>query len=386
MTDGCGAGVAGACAPIAGGRRRRLGRLGALSALLAACLPLAPVAAHAQYHHMLSTITLDASTGNVLSQDNPDLQRYPASLTKLMTLYLTFKALKAGQISLDTAVPVSIHAASMEPSKLGLVPGSYFTVQQAVLGLVTKSANDAACALGELLGGGDEDAFADLMTRQAHALGMNATTFRNASGLPDPEQVTTARDLALLTRHLLIDFPDQYHWFSVPSFVFRGRMVMNHDPMLRIYPGADGLKTGYTLEAGRNLVTSAVRGNVRLVGVVLGAWSNTQRSNVMASLLDDGFRQEGVPVDAAPRIDTPDDSDELLAAAAASHHRSSYAARHAGRKSHPPAAGVALASAHGANRRGSKLRGASVHLVVAKPAAAHATSHAKHAKSPRHRA
>ncbi|ACI52636.1 Serine-type D-Ala-D-Ala carboxypeptidase [Gluconacetobacter diazotrophicus PA1 5] len=250
--------------------------------------------AHAQYVGQISSIVMDARTGAILSQSNPDLQRFPASLTKLMTLYLAFKALHAGQITLDQSVPVSAHSASMEPSKLGLMPGSYLTVEQAVLGLVTKSANDAACALGELMGGGDEGRFADLMTRQARALGMTRTTFRNASGLPNDEQVTSARDLALLTRQIITEFPDYYHYFSVPAFYFHGRQVPNHDPMLRIYPGADGLKTGYTTDAGRNLVTSAIRENVRLIGVVLGARTNPQRSAVMASILDDGFRQEGV--------------------------------------------------------------------------------------------
>ncbi len=272
------------------------------SALLAGAIGvlLAPSVAHAQYVGQLSTFVMDANTGAVLEQGNPDLQRYPASLTKLMTLYLAFDALRQNHISLDQAVPVSSHAASMEPSKLDLVPGSYLTVEQAVLGLVTKSANDAACALGELLAQGDEQQFAQMMTQKARSLGMSNTTFRNASGLPDAEQVSTARDFATLTRHLIQDFPEQYHYFSVPAFMFHGREVMNHDPMLQIYPGADGLKTGYTVDAGRNLVTSAVRGNVRLIGVVLGARSNPQRSAVMAELLDQGFQQEGVPVMARP--------------------------------------------------------------------------------------
>jgi len=263
---------------------------------MSAVAVLAPATAHAQYRGQLSTFVMDASTGAVLQQGNPDLQRYPASLTKLMTLYLTFEALKENRISLDQAVPVSIHAASMEPSKLGLVPGTYLTVEQGILGLVTKSANDAACALGELLAGGDEQRFAQMMTQKARSLGMSSTTFRNASGLPDSEQVSTARDFATLTRHLIQDFPDEYHYFSVPAFMFHGREVPNHDPMLRIYPGADGLKTGYTVEAGLNLVTSAIRGNVRLIGVVLGARTSGQRSAVMADLLDQGFQQEGVPL------------------------------------------------------------------------------------------
>ena len=259
-------------------------------------LAVLPVAAHAQYRGQLSTIVMDANSGAVLQQANPDLQRFPASLTKLMTLYLAFDALRQNRISLDQAVPVSEHAASMEPSKLDLAPGSYLTVEQAVLGLVTKSANDAACALGEMLAQGDEQQFAQMMTQKARSLGMSSTTFRNASGLPDAEQVSTARDFALLARHLIQDFPEQYHYFSVPAFMFHGREVPNHDPMLRIYPGADGLKTGYTVDAGLNLVTSAVRGNVRLIGVVLGARTSAQRSGVMAGLLDQAFLQEGVPL------------------------------------------------------------------------------------------
>ena len=262
---------------------------------------LGPSLARAQYPGQLSTFVMDAGSGAVLQQTNPDLQRYPASLTKLMTLYLAFDALRQNHISLDQSVPVSAHAASMEPSKLDLVPGTYLTVEQAILGLVTKSANDAACALGELLAGGDEQQFAQMMTQKARSLGMTNTTFRNASGLPDEQQVSTARDFATLTRHLIQDFPEQYHYFAVPAFVFHGREVMNHDPMLQIYPGADGLKTGYTADAGRNLVTSAVRGNVRLIGVVLGASSNPQRSAVMTALLDQGFQQEGVPVMVRPQ-------------------------------------------------------------------------------------
>ncbi len=256
--------------------------------------------AHAQYAGQISSIVMDANTGTVLSQTDPDLRRYPASLTKLMTLYMTFNALRAGAISLNQAVPVSIHASTMEPSKLGLVPGSRLTVEQAILALVTKSANDAACALGELIGGGSEPQFATMMTQQAHALGMSKTLFRNASGLPDPDQMTTARDLATLGRRLIADFPEYYHYFATPAFRFHGRYIPNHNPMLKVYAGADGMKTGYTQEAGRNLVTSALRDNVRLVGVVMGASSNTQRSLVMANQLDHGFDAEGVAPVARP--------------------------------------------------------------------------------------
>jgi D-alanyl-D-alanine carboxypeptidase len=168
------------------------------------------------------------------------------------------------------------------------------TVEEAILGLVTKSANDAAAALGELLGG-EEDRFAQMMTLRARALGMSRTTFTNASGLPDPDAWTTARDLAILARHLQTDFPGYYPYFSTPSFTFRNRVIFNHDRMLQSYPGADGMKTGYTEASGHNLVTSAVHSGVRLIGVVLGAGSNPERDAHMAMLLDQGFEQMDVP-------------------------------------------------------------------------------------------
>ena len=241
-----------------------------------------------------SSIVVDAATGNILSAVAPDEPRYPASLTKIMTIYMLFEALRDRRVSLDQQLPVSDHAASMSPSKLGLRPGSFVTVEQGLLGLVTKSANDAAAALGELLGG-DEDRFADMMTLRARALGMTHTTFRNASGLPDWDQMSTARDLAVLSRHVVQDFPMYYRYFSVPSFVFRGRTVMNHDSMLQTYPGADGLKTGWIEASGHNLVTSALRGNTRLIGVVLGAGSNGERDNQMSAALDQGFDRLGAP-------------------------------------------------------------------------------------------
>ncbi|HET6306137.1 MAG TPA: D-alanyl-D-alanine carboxypeptidase [Rhodopila sp.] len=248
-----------------------------------------------------SSIVIDESNGNVLEEVNADQPRHPASLTKMMTLYMTFEALRDHRIALDTLVPVSPHAASMEPTKLGVVPGSRLTVEQAILGLVTKSANDAASALGELLGG-SEDRFAQMMTLRARALGMSHSTFTNASGLPDPDQWTTARDLAILSRHLIADFPNDYHYFSTPSFAWHRQIIPNHDTMLRIYPGADGLKTGYTDASGHNLATSALRGGVRLVGVVMGAGSNGERDIHMAALLDRGFEQMDVPVVRRPML------------------------------------------------------------------------------------
>lgn len=271
-----------------------------VAVLLAALMVALPNAAQAQIGSArYSSIVVDAATGEVLEAANPDAPRHPASLTKMMTLYMAFEALRDRRIMLSTLVPVSAHAASMEPSKLGLMPGTRMTVDQAILGLVTKSANDAASALGELLGG-TEDRFAQMMTLRARALGMNHTTLMNASGLPDPDQWTTARDLAQLARHLVSDFPDYYQYFSTPSFVWQRRVIYNHDHMLQSYPGADGLKTGYTDASGHNLVTSAVRGGVRLIGVVLGAGSNGERDVHMAALLDQGFGQMDVPIGRRP--------------------------------------------------------------------------------------
>ena len=258
-------------------------------------------AAHAQVgSDRYASFVIDAASGQVLEAASADEPRYPASLTKMMTIYMLFEALRDRRVTLDQLVPVSLHAASMSPSKLGLLPSTTITVEQALLGLVTKSANDAAAALGELLGG-DEERFAPMMPLRARALGMSRTTFRNASGWPDPDQMTTARDLALLARHLIQDFPAEYHYFSVPSFMFHGRLIPNHDRMLQTYPGADGLKTGYIDASGCNLVTSAVRGDVRLIGVVMGASNGYERDTHMAALLDAGFERMGVPVSHEPR-------------------------------------------------------------------------------------
>jgi D-alanyl-D-alanine carboxypeptidase len=263
--------------------------------MLVLTLALAPRAFAQIGSARYSSIIVDARTGNLLSSVNPDELRHPASLTKMMTLYMLFEALRDRRVSLTQLVPISAHAASMAPTKLGLMPGTRLTVQEAILGLVTKSANDAAAALGELMGG-SEDRFAQMMTLRARALGMSRTTFRNASGLPDPDQTTTARDLAVLARRLIADFPSYYGYFSTPSFTYHRRVIYNHDHLLESYPGADGLKTGYTGASGYNLATSATRGGIRLVGVVLGAKSGGERDLHMAALLDQGFEQMDVPI------------------------------------------------------------------------------------------
>ena len=227
-------------------------------------------------------------SGRELLSDQPDELRHPASLTKLMTLYLTFSALDSGRLSLGDSLAVSINALNAPPTKMGMVPGGSVIVRDAVMGLVTRSANDAAIVLAEALGG-SEESFAQQMTAKARQLGMSSTVFRNASGLPNNEQVTTARDMARLASALLRDFPHYYPVFSVQSYPYRGRSLENHNRMLASYAGADGLKTGYTNASGFNLVMSAMRDNRRLIGVVMGGNSAFQRDRLMADLMDRGF-------------------------------------------------------------------------------------------------
>ena len=237
----------------------------------------------------VSSIVIDAATGRVLEENGADVPRYPASLTKLMTLDLTFQALRAGKMTLDTVIPVSEHAASVEPVKLGMPAGATLTVQQAILAMTTMSANDAATALGEYLGGGSEARAAQMMTLRAHALGMAQTEFYNASGLPNPNQVTTARDLSILARDLVVNFPEDQQFFEARSFDFNGRIIPNIDGMLKLYPGATGMKTGYTDLARHNVVTSAVRDGHVLIGVTLHEPSWGVGYTHMASLLNAGF-------------------------------------------------------------------------------------------------
>ena len=237
----------------------------------------------------LASILIDANDGRILESASADLPRYPASLTKMMTLYLTFEALDDGRVTLDQPLTVSARAAAQAPTKLGLRAGQTIQLESALLGLVTKSANDAAMVLAENLAGTEEN-FALRMTGKAHALGMTQTVFRNASGLPDPDQVTTARDMSTLALSLLHHYPHYYHYFSVKEFYYSGRPIANHNRLLGVYDGVDGIKTGYTRAAGFNLVASAQRGERRLVGVVLGAPTSRVRNAMMADLFDQAFR------------------------------------------------------------------------------------------------
>jgi D-alanyl-D-alanine carboxypeptidase len=246
----------------------------------------APGAAYVAPVH--GAILMEERSGKVLAEVNADRVTYPASLTKMMTLMLTFEALDRGDLKLGEAIPVSRHAASVKPSRLGLAAGSTISVADAILAITVKSANDAATALGEALGG-DEPHFARLMTRRAHELGMDATTFRNASGLPDPEQRTTARDIAVLARALIEKEPQHYRYFSVARFDFAGATIHGHNHLLGRYAGLDGLKTGFINASGFNLAASAMRNGRRLIAVVLGGTSIRARDNEIAELLDTGF-------------------------------------------------------------------------------------------------
>jgi D-alanyl-D-alanine carboxypeptidase len=229
-------------------------------------------------------IVVDAKTGKVLYSEDADSLRYPASLTKMMTLYLTFEALEAGKISKSTKVPFSKHASAEPPSKLGVRSGQSITVEQAIQALVTRSANDAATALGEFLGG-SEERFARIMTNKARALGMTRTTYRNAHGLPNEQQMTTARDQARLGIALRQHFPQYYSYFSTRSFKFGKQVIGNHNRLLGNVRGVDGIKTGYTRAAGYNLVTSAQADGRSIVGVVMGGKSGGSRDAQMRALV-----------------------------------------------------------------------------------------------------
>ncbi|UPK32297.1 D-alanyl-D-alanine carboxypeptidase [Bradyrhizobium sp. 186] len=236
------------------------------------------------YSPQFASIIVDGNSGAVLQSTSPDGLRHPASLTKIMTLYLLFERLESGKMKLDTEMPVSQHAAAQDPTKLNLRPGQTIRVEDAIKGLVTRSANDAAVVIAEAIGG-DEDDFGQMMTRKARSLGMSKTVYRNASGLPNDEQVTTARDQATLGRAIQERFPRYYRYFSTASFNFRGQSIRNHNHLLGSVEGVDGIKTGYTRASGFNLVTSMRRGNRHLVGVVLGGRSGGSRDAIMRNLL-----------------------------------------------------------------------------------------------------
>src|ERR1700730_15537864 len=246
--------------------------------------------ARESYSPAFSSIIVDGNSGATLSANNPDASRHPASLTKIMTLYLLFERLDAGKMKLDTEMEVSQHASEQAPTKLGLRPGQTIRVEDAIKGLVTRSANDAAVVISEAVGGSEDD-FAKLMTRRARALGMSRTTYRNASGLPSDEQITTARDQSTLARAIQDRFPRYYHYFSTETFNYHGQSISNHNHLLGSVEGVDGIKTGYTRASGFNLVTSMHRGNRFLIGVVLGGRSGSSRDAIMRNLLAENLEK-----------------------------------------------------------------------------------------------
>jgi len=263
-------------------------------AAVAAVLFLTATPATAKY----ASLILDADSGRALHAVNADTRNYPASLTKMMTLYLVFDALEDGRLDLDKGLVATTRAAGQPASRLGLQRGEKITVEEAILALVTKSANDVATVLAETLAG-SERKFALVMTAKARKLGMARTTFRNASGLPHSGQLSTARDMAVLARALLRDHARYYHYFSTDHFTYDGATHSNHNDLLTTYKGTDGIKTGYIRASGFNLVASVKRDGRRLVGVIFGGSSPSARNRLMKTLLDKGFANLAP---AAPRV------------------------------------------------------------------------------------
>ena len=260
-----------------------------------------------------ASIVMDADTGLILHESNADKKLHPASLTKIMTLLMVFDALEQGKMTLNDRVIISRHAAGMVPSKLDLPAGSSIKVKDAIGALVTKSANDIAVALAEHIGG-TESGFARLMTTKARALGMTGTVFTNASGLHDKRQISTARDMAKLAQIVINDYPEYYRYFSTKNFSYNGRSYHNHNRLRETYKGMHGMKTGYIVPSGFNLVASAVRNNRRLIGVVFGGRTSQTRNAHMASLLDSGFARINEIRVASARVPLPPRKPGILVA------------------------------------------------------------------------
>lgn len=247
-----------------------------------------------------SSIMIDANSGEVLAASNADSLRYPASLTKVMTLYITFNALDKGLIKMDDKLPVSRAAANRSPSKLGVKAGQKIKVRDAIMALIVKSANDCATVLAEGLGYSEEN-FAKTMTEVARELGMKNTTFKNASGLPNKAQKTTARDMALLGAAMYHHFPQYYKLFATTKFTYEGKTYYTHNHLLKSFEGADGMKTGFTNAAGYNIITSAERNGHRVIAVTMGHDSIKLRDSKIARLMNDGLQKLAL----ADNIETP---------------------------------------------------------------------------------
>ena len=310
-----------------------------------------------------ASFVINADNGEVIHSDHADVINHPASLTKMMTLYLLFEALDRGRATLATQLPVSAHAAGQAPSKLGLSVGETISAEDAILALVTKSANDVACAVGEFLGG-TESKFAAAMTAKARALGMTKTVFHNASGLPIAGQVTSARDMATLARALIKRYPRYYHYFATREFDYGDTKIVSHNRVLLNYEGADGLKTGYIAASGFNLVTSAKRNGHRLVGVVLGGRTSRWRDQHMEDLLDASFAHvSGNRLPASARVSLPSDDEKPApsiskrtksAKVLARHHRNKKAALAAKKKHDRKVAKLSKSHAHQAHHAHKK--------------------------------
>src|SRR3974390_1418293 len=257
------------------------------------------------YEPSFASIVGDANSSGVMQATNADSPRHPASLTKIMTLYLLFERLDAGKIKTSAEMPVSAHAAAQAPSKLGLKPGETISVETAIRAIVTKSANDVAVIVAEALAG-DEIEFAKMMTAKARALGMTHTTYHNASGLPDDQQITTARDQAILGRAIQDRFPKYYGYFSTRTFTFRGNTVRNHNTLLGIVAGVDGIKTGYIHDSGFNIVTSVRRLNRHIVAVVFGGRTANARDARVVGLIDSNINVAAATRTAPPVMEGSD--------------------------------------------------------------------------------
>ena len=261
-----------------------------------------------------SAIVVDANSGRTLYSADEDGLRHPASITKVMTLYLLFEELDKGAMTLRTQIPISEHAAAQEPSKLGIAPGQTISVEDAIKAVVTRSANDVAVAIAEAIGH-TEDNFADMMTRKAHALGMSSTVYRNASGLPNDEQVTTARDLTILARSLEERFPRYFRYFSTAEFDYAGEVIGNHNHLLGRIDGVDGIKTGYTRASGFNLLTSVHRDGRSLIAVVMGGRTAGARDRIMENLIADHIAEASTARSATMVADASLDEKPLARAA-----------------------------------------------------------------------
>ncbi|MDE2182403.1 MAG: D-alanyl-D-alanine carboxypeptidase [Alphaproteobacteria bacterium] len=267
-----------------------------LCGVIAAGLLGLPSAALARRPRLLTdpeldaALVVDAASGKVLYARNETATRHPASLTKLMTLYLLFEALRAKKLTLGNELAVSAHAAEQPRSHLRLRDGTTISVEMAIKAIIIRSANDAAVVVAEAVGG-SEPVFVVMMNAKARQLGMTDTTYCNATGLPDSGQLTTADDLAILARHVIYDFPEYFPYFSTRSMTWHGQEYETHDALIVDYPGADGLKTGYIEASGYNLVTTVKRGDTRLIAVVMGGITPARRDEAMVRLLDDVFAQ-----------------------------------------------------------------------------------------------